>query len=163
MEKQFHSLVSRYENQVYSLAYYILADTAEAEDVAQESFIKLWQHLKTIEEAAIGTWLMKVAHNASLDRLRKRRIQVAIDDEPLTIDQRHEPDMQMERESIKHKLMTAIHKLDEPWRSLLILRDIHEHSYEDVAEILKLKVNQVKVYLHRARKKLSDLWHAENA
>jgi RNA polymerase sigma-70 factor (ECF subfamily) len=162
MEKQFCSLVSRYENQVYSLAYYILADAAEAEDVAQESFIKLWQHLKTIEAAAIGTWLMRVAHNGSLDRLRKRRIQVALEDEPLAIDQRYEPDTQLERESIKQKLMAAIHQLEEPWRSLLILRDIHEHSYEDVAEILKLKVNQVKVYLHRARKKLSEQWYAEN-
>jgi RNA polymerase sigma-70 factor (ECF subfamily) len=105
---------------------------------------------------------MRVAHNGSLDRLRKRRIQVALEDEPLAIDQRYEPDTQLERESIKQKLMAAIHQLEEPWRSLLILRDIHEHSYEDVAEILRLKVNQVKVYLHRARKKLSEQWYAEN-
>lgn len=157
MTEKYHALVGRYQDQVYSLACYLLADASEAEDVAQESFIKLWQGLHSLDESWIGAWLMKVTRNACLDRLRARKTQVELDDSLLVMNESSEPANVYERSRQQESLMTAIHAMEEPWRSLLILRDIHEQSYESVGEILELSSSQVKVYLHRARNKLAEL------
>lgn len=164
MTEKYRALAGRYADQVYSLACYLLADASEAEDIAQESFIKLWQRLDTLDEAWMGAWLMKVTRNACLDRLRARKSQVELDEGMFVMEAGGEPANVFERDRLQQQLMTAIHAMEEPWRSLLILRDIHEHSYDSVAEILELSSSQVKVYLHRARNKLASLLaqHATN-
>ena len=162
MKKKFCLLVGEHENQAYSLAFYLLHDSAEAEDVVQESFVKLWHQLDTLKDDGIKPWLMRVVRNGSLDRLRKRKPAEELSTALLVADTREEPDSRLIRERVKKQLMQAINSLGEPWTSLLILRDIHEQSYEFVGAVLDLGPEQVKVYLHRARKKLAALWQDQN-
>jgi len=161
MTDLYRSLVSKHQDQVYSLARYLLADASEAEDVAQETFIKLWKNLENIGEAHIVPWLLKVTRNGCLDRLRARKALVELDEQDLPIVEKDEPSAIEGHRRMQETLMAMIQSLEEPWRSLLILRDIHEHSYESVGEILELKPNQVKVYLHRARNKLAELFEVQ--
>lgn len=151
MSKIFRNWVNSYQDDAWSLARYLLNDTSEAEDVTQEAFIKLWKQRETIDPERIRPWLLKVIRNACLDRLRRRRLTIEV----------HEADVQgpganAQREEIARWLKAAIAYLEEPYRSLVVLRDLQQHSYEEVAGITELSLSQVKVYLHRARKKLRE-------
>jgi RNA polymerase sigma-70 factor (ECF subfamily) len=157
MKFKFRNLVNSHQDQVFSLALYILRNRAEAEDVCQETYIKLWQHIATIELDTAKAWLMKVTRNACLDRLRARRelTNVEIVDESASDHQ--EPSREIVRDQLSHWLRDAIDTLKEPYKSLIVLRDMQQHSYEHIATTLSLNLNQVKSYLFRARQQLREL------
>ncbi|QFU76877.1 RNA polymerase sigma factor [Halioglobus maricola] len=154
MDKYFRQWTTAYQTQVWSLARFLLKDSAEAEDVVQEAFIRLWQHRETLSEARVKPWLLRVTRNMCLDRLRRERPEA--DTAPDDLAGGEEPLEQMERSREGRKLHAAVLGLDEPYRSLVIMRDVQQHSYEDVAATLDLSLPQVKTYLHRARKTLRD-------
>ncbi len=155
MSRRYRKWVEEYQNQAWTLARYLLKDEQEAEDVCQEAFIKLWRHQDSIDKDKIRPWLMKVTRNGCLDRLRRRRpteefVEWHHQDEaqgPMQGLQQHETGQWLKR---------TIGGLKEPYRSLVVLRDIHQHSYEEAAVVLELSLSQVKVYLHRARKQLRE-------
>ncbi|MCZ6616927.1 MAG: sigma-70 family RNA polymerase sigma factor [Gammaproteobacteria bacterium] len=151
MRRKFQKWVESYQEDVWSLARYLLQDASEAEDETQEAFIKLWNQRKTIDPGRIKPWLLKVTRNACLDRLRRRRhitdVQTGDSHGPVAVAQRDE---------MGRWLKAAIADLEEPYRSLVVLRDVQQHSYEEVARITDLNMSQVKVYLHRARKQLRE-------
>ncbi len=156
MSRKFRSLVKSHENRVYTLAVYLLRDRSEAEDVAQETYLKLWNNLDTIDMERAGAWLMKVTRNACLDRLRKRRPQTELSDHHLGTDQVQGPADTLEQAQLGNWLRSAIGNLKEPYRSLVVLRDVQQNSYREVALSLELSLDQVKVYLHRARRQLRE-------
>jgi RNA polymerase sigma-70 factor (ECF subfamily) len=156
MSRKFRSLVKKHEHQVYTLGVYLLRDRSEAEDVAQETYMKLWNNLDNIDNERAAAWLMKVTRNACLDRLRKRRPETEVNDYHLGTDQVQEPAEAFEQEQLGSWLRGAIANLKEPYRSLVVLRDVQQNSYRDVAQALELSLDQVKVYLHRARRQLRD-------
>ena len=156
MSRKFRSLVKSHEHRVYTLAVYLLRDRSEAEDVAQESFLKLWNNMDQVDHERAGAWLNKVTRNACLDRLRKRRPQTEVSDYHLGTDQVQEPGAALEQNQLGTWLRNAIGDLKEPYRSLVVLRDVQQNSYRDVAQTLELSMDQVKVYLHRARRQLRD-------
>jgi RNA polymerase sigma-70 factor, ECF subfamily len=160
MSRKFRQWVDDYQDQAWTLARYLLKDPAEAEDACQEAFVKLWRNQDRIDPERIKPWLMKVTRNVCLDRLRRRHPTeeweewqqpedgaVWIQPGPLQDLQQHELG-----EWLKH----SINGLTEPYRSLVVLRDVQQHSYEEVANVLELSLTQVKVYLHRARKQLRE-------
>lgn len=160
MSRKFRRWVDEYQNQAWTLARYLLKDPAEAEDACQEAFVKLWRNQDKIDPERIRPWLMKVTRNHCLDRLRRRRPtqeweewqqpdddSAAMPPGPMQGLQTHELG-----EWLKH----SINGLTEPYRSLVVLRDVQQHSYEEVANALELSLTQVKVYLHRARKQLRE-------
>lgn len=155
MSSRFQRWVADYQDQAWTLARYLLKDPAEAEDAVQEAFVKLWQNQDKIDPLKIKPWLMKVTRNGCLDRLRKRRPTEELEDW-------HQPDhapgpMQgLETAELGEQLKRTISGLKEPYRSLVVLTDVHQHSYEEVAGVLELNLSQVKVYLHRARKQLRE-------
>lgn len=155
MSRQFRQWVEEYQDQAWTLARYMLKDAAEAEDVCQESFVKLWHNQDRIDAAKTKPWLMKVVRNGCLDRLRRRRPEGSLEDE-LHADPSSGPLEGLDRSETGERLRAAIADLKEPYRSLIVLRDIQEHSYAEVAGTLDLNMSQVKVYLHRARKQLRD-------
>ena len=156
MSRKFRSLVKQHEHRVYTLAVYLLRDRSEAEDVAQDTYLKLWNNLDTIDSERAAAWLMKVTRNACLDRLRKRRPQTEVSDYHLGSEQVQEPSDAFEQAQLGSWLRGAIGDLKEPYRSLVVLRDVQQNSYRDVAQALELSLDQVKVYLHRARRQLRD-------
>jgi RNA polymerase sigma-70 factor (ECF subfamily) len=147
--------VQAYQDQAWTLARYMLRDPSEAEDVCQESFVKLWHHQDKIEVEKVKPWLMKVVRNGCLDRIRRRRPEWELDAERER-DLAPGPLEGLEQSETGRDIRAAIEGLKEPYRSLVVLRDVHEHSYEEVAGTLELSMSQVKVYLHRARKQLRE-------
>ena len=155
MSRKFNQWVGEYQDQAWTLARYLLKDPAEAEDACQEAFVKLWKNQDSIDPDKVRPWLMKVTRNGCLDRLRRRH-------PTEELQEWHEPDtvagpMQGTHQSeLGSWLKNTINSLKEPYRSLVVLRDVHQHSYEEVAAVLELNMPQVKTYLHRARKQLRE-------
>jgi RNA polymerase sigma-70 factor (ECF subfamily) len=155
MSKRFRHWVEEYQDQAWSLARYLLKDPSEAEDVCQESFMKLWDKQDSIDPEKARAWLMKVTRNGCLDRLRRRKPTEELgewhQDNPQL-----QPQQGAESTELGQLLQRSIARLGEPYRSLVVLRDVQQNSYEEVADTLELSLAQVKVYLHRARKQLRE-------
>jgi RNA polymerase sigma-70 factor (ECF subfamily) len=155
MSRKFRQWVDEYQDQAWTLARYLLKDAAEAEDACQEAFVKLWQNQDRIDPERIRPWLMKVTRNLCLDRLRRRHPSEEWQ-EWKQADSAPGPMQGVQQQELGEWLKHSINGLTEPYRSLVVLRDVHQHSYEDVATVLELSLTQVKVYLHRARKQLRE-------
>jgi RNA polymerase sigma-70 factor (ECF subfamily) len=155
MSKKYRQWVKEYQDQAWTVARYILKDAQEAEDATQEAFVKLWNNQDSIDPARVKSWLMKVTRNGCLDRLRRRRENVEFDESYMTADDSG-PMRGAAAIETREWLKRAIGSLKEPYRSLVVLRDVNQHSYEEVAAMLGLNLAQVKTYLHRARKQLRE-------
>ena len=153
MSRIFRQWVDEYQDQAWTLARYLLKDSAEAQDACQEAFVKLWKNQDRIDPERIRPWLMKVTRNLCLDRLRRRHPTQEWQ-EWQKADESPGPMQGAQQRELGEWLKHSINGLTEPYRSLVVLRDIHQHSYEEVASVLELSLPQVKVYLHRARKQL---------
>ena len=155
MSRKFNKWVGEYQDQAWTLARYLLKDPAEAEDACQEAFVKLWKNQDSIDPEKVRPWLMKVTRNGCLDRLRRRHPTEELEDWRQK-DESPGPMQGAHQHEIGYLLKQAVGGLTEPYRSLVILRDIHQNSYQEVATVLELSLSQVKVYLHRARKQLRE-------
>jgi len=151
----YRQWVDEYQNQAWTLARYLLKDASEAEDACQEAFVKLWKNQDAIDPDKVKPWLMKVTRNGCLDRLRRRHPTEELV-EWRDMDEAPGPMQGAHQQEVGRRLKQSINGLQEPYRSLVVLRDIHQHSYEEVANVLELSLSQVKVYLHRARKQLRE-------
>jgi RNA polymerase sigma-70 factor (ECF subfamily) len=165
----FYQLVRPYERRVYSAAFAILRNAADAEDAAQEAIIKAFRHIKQFrEEARFSTWLIQIAVNEA--RMRRRRnhadVMEPIADRPDETgnyvprdfaDWREIPSETLERKEIREKLTDALASLGEIYREVFVLRDMQHLSIEETAEALKISAASVKTRLLRARLMLRDL------
>lgn len=150
--------VSRNQHGLYAMAYQLLGDQLEAEDVVQDTFIKLWEQYESGKKLQ-KAWLYKVARNQCMDILRRRKhateyqlmqavgsdmVQFSIDKEVLN-------------DELSCEIQQAITCLQEPYKSLLVLREINQLNYQTLADAMNLSLSQTKVYLHRARKQLKEI------
>jgi len=155
----FDILVKRYRHRVYGFAYHYLVDEADAADVTQDVFIRMWNSRAKIDEERVLGWLLRVTRNACVDAVRKknaykRRIETDSDSIDTQADRAPLPDQQAAASLFNERLAAALNKLDEPYKSIIILREIQEYKYGEISETLDLPLNTVKVYLHRARRAL---------
>lgn len=151
----FRLAVLRHHKVVYRTALAILRNPDEAEDVTQDVFMRYWQHGGRVERPR--EWLLRVGRNACLDRLRtagRRGIHVVDTAVEIEADDGRDPAWHCEQSETGERLRDAIARLPEPQRSLVVLFDIQGLKGEACARILEINVNQVKVYLHRARRRL---------
>lgn len=159
MRALYQQAIDQHRHRVYSFAQYSLRVREDAEDVTQEVFIKLWQHWRKVDHAKLGAWLMRVAHNTVIDHVRKQRPQQANLDHYAEVEEQaaeQSEESRRDEDVFKRKLQAAIRELNDPFRSIVIMRDIQGMSYEEVQGSLDLSASQVKVYLHRARRKLRE-------
>lgn len=154
MSRAYQQWVREYQDQAWSLARYLLKDASEAEDAVQEAFIKLWNHRESVDPERIKPWLMKVTRNTCLDRLRRRKPETELTEVEAV--EEHGPLAGAQQGELGRFLQRSIEGLREPYRTLIVLRDIQQHSYDEVANATELTLSQVKVYLHRARKQLRE-------
>lgn len=155
----YETLVRQHQDRVYGLAVHLLRDTDEAADVAQDVLVRLWKHRDGIDAERVVGWLLRVTRNACIDAHRKRQAYqrvVTSDDEAA---QRapslgRSPDAEAEAHHLRPHLRRALDDLGEPYKSLVILRDVQGLSYTELCDALDLPMPRVKVYLHRARKRL---------
>lgn len=158
------NLYEAYADRIYRLALGLLRDPMRAEDIVQEAFLALLAHLDRFEgRSKLGTWLYRVAYNASLDHLRRRREALLLSDDAEPDDGSSVPmpqalaDWWLTPEQIlanaeaRAALDAAIQALPENYRAVFILRDVEELSTEETAEAVGISVGAVKVRLHRAR------------
>lgn len=159
MIPQYRQAVDQHRQRIFSFAHYSLRAKEDAEDVTQEVFIKLWQHWKKIDHSKLGAWLMRVAHNAVIDHVRKNKKAKSLQDDYAEIEDQpseHDENQRLDQLAFKQKLMQAIQSLDDPFRSIIIMRDVQGLSYAEIRETLEMSESQVKVYLHRGRRKLRE-------
>lgn len=159
MRALYQQAIDQHRHRVLSFAHYSLRVREDAEDVTQEVFIKLWQHWQKIDHGKLGAWLMRVAHNSVIDHVRKQRPQQTNLDQYAQVEDQvgEESDAaQLDQRQFKRQLQSAIKSLEDPFRSIVIMRDIQGMSYEEIQGSLELSASQVKVYLHRARRKLRE-------
>jgi len=164
----FGELASRYEQSVFRIARQITQNDEDAEDVLQESFLKAYEHLDSFQgQSKFYTWLVRIAVNEALMKLRKRRTSktVSLDEqldtgEDLVVREiavwDGTPEDRYAREELRGILDKAIQSLPPIFRSVFVLRDIEELSTEETAQVLDLSVPAVKSRLLRARLQLRE-------
>jgi RNA polymerase sigma-70 factor (ECF subfamily) len=158
----FKTLVREHRDRVYGLALYSLHNREDAEDITQEVLIRLWKHRRKVDPEGVRPWLLKVTRNACCDTVRKRRVQIArlghADTEAAETMPASSPTPHAEAESadFQRRLSAAIARLPEPLRSVVILREIQQLKYDEIAMTLEKPLNSIKVYLHRGRKLLRE-------
>ncbi len=153
----FGELVRRYQGSVFNVCYRLLGERREAEDMAQEAFIRAYERLDTFDvERPFGPWIRRVAANACLNRLEtKQPIEVVIDEER---DEATEAAPEVVREQMEQAeaVRAALLGLPPRYRAVVELRHFQELSYEEIAVALKIPVSDVKSHLFRARKLLAE-------
>lgn len=165
----FNQLVNRYENKIFRLARHILQNQEDAEDVLQEVFLKAYTHLAGFEgNSKFYTWLVRIAVNESLMKLRKRKTGKEVSlDEPIETPNdemvrevavwERTPEQDYSREELRRLLDEAIESLPAIYRAVFILRDVDELSTEETADALGLSIPAVKSRLLRARLQLREI------
>jgi len=164
----FEELVNRYEKKIYRLGLNLTGNPEDAEDVLQEAFLKAFEHLPEFRaDARFYTWLVRIAINEGLMKLRKRRsdksvpIEDTVNDEggvmprELT-DWKPNPEQLYAQEEIEAILLNAARTLSPAYRAVFLLRDVEGLSTEETAESLNLSVGAVKARLFRARMQLRE-------
>lgn len=165
-EEAFTRLVESYQTHVYNLCYRMLGEPESAEDAAQETFLRAFQHLHRYDQKRpFATWLLSIAAHYCIDRLRRRKFLMSSIDEE---DGRREmelpdadapnPESELVRGEQRERVQGLLKKLDKIDRAAVILRYWHDCSELEIAESLNLTVSAVKSRLHRARRQLAALW-----
>lgn len=169
-EKQlFYELISPYQRSVYLAAYSVLKNEADAEEAAQEAFLKAFAHLSSFRrESKFSTWLVQIAINEARMKRRKDRkfLYESIDERGTDkeggytpkdfADWREIPSEALQRTELRRALQKAINSLDPKYREVFVMRDIQHLSIAETAEVLQITENAVKTRLLRARLQMRD-------
>lgn len=167
-QSAYGDLVRRYEGPILGLILRMVRNRGEAEEIAQEVFLKAYNRLASYDrQRKFSSWLFKVAHNATIDHLRRRRVatvplESSEDDERQLIGvlagpQSEDPELLAVRGELARALEEAMSELRPEHREVLLLRLRYGRSYEELADIMGLPLGTVKTHLHRARKRLASL------
>jgi RNA polymerase sigma-70 factor (ECF subfamily) len=171
-DSAYRELLRRYERPVFSLVYRMVRDHATAEDLAQDTFIKVLNHIDRYRpEFKFSSWLFKIANNVAIDYLRKRHLDtVSMDGSPHAstaaeieatsfelADHGESALEELEARELGSAIERAVAQLRPEYRSCILLRHVEGRSYEEIAATLDLPLGTVKTFIHRARHQLRDL------
>ncbi len=170
-ESAYGELLERFRRPVFSLVYRMIGDREQAEDLAQESFVKAFNNLDSYNpKYRFSSWLFKIANNHAIDHLRRARLStVSIHGSPHAADAEREEEtrivLETHDESPEQEILAlelggeiedAIRQLRSEYRTAVILRHIENRPYEEIAEIMDVPIGTVKTFLHRARAELRE-------
>ena len=168
-QEAFAEIVYLFQDPVYNFCYRMLGESGEAEDATQETFLRVHRNLHRYDtERSFKTWLLSIASNHCIDRLRKRRLQyVSLDDEPTAAALAlSSSDPTPEQATLQFELSDDIQKLlqhlDEHYRLAVIYRYWYEYSYAEIAQAMNTTESAIKSRLHRARKRLGELLEGDD-
>lgn len=151
----FDEVLQRYQRPVLNFAYRLLGDATEAEDVAQDVFVRVHQHWDDYDpRQKFSTWLFAIARNACLDRLRsrQRRPEVPLENVPEPVTNSRE----VELNETGQLIAAAVAELPEEQRTVLVLAEYHGMSYAEIAGIMKCSEKSVESRLYRAKQTLRE-------
>ena len=152
----FQEIVRRYERPVYNLICRIVRDPAVAEDVAQETFLKMYRGLAGFDgNRRFSSWIFRIANNAALDALRRKRGDPLFESvgEEAAIPTPADP---VEAAALGKALGAALDALRPEWRAAIVLRYQEGCSYNEIADVLGVPEGTAKTFVHRARKQMAD-------
>jgi len=169
----FKQLYEKYADKILNYVYFIIKNKADAQELAQEAFLRLYKNIDKYDEkkAKWQTWLYTIARNLSYDYLKHKRYEpdrsldekIAIGDDKkelisLVIDQKEEGACKaLEKKEIKEIVHSAIKLLPDQYREVIMLCDMHSMVHEEVASLLECSVNAVNIRLNRARRRLGEI------
>ena len=159
----FGQLVELYQQPVINLAYRMLGNYQEAEDAAQEAFIRAFSNIQSYDtKRAFKTWLFSIASNHCIDRLRKRRLTYVSIDEPLpphpalVSDDHNDPEKTLLNQELSASIQNMLSELNPDYRAAVVLRYWYDMSYAEIAEALQTTESAIKSRLFRARQSLVE-------
>lgn len=165
----FEALIQPYQKKAFNIAYRMLGNLEDANDVTQEAMIKIYKSISGFQgKSSFSTWVYSVVSNSCIDYMRKNRraVVVSLDKEYDTgesmykieaVDEMNTPEYLFEKKETKQLIHDAINQLNVDQREIIILRDINGFSYQEIAEILKCSEGTVKSRISRARGSLKAL------
>ncbi|NWG16736.1 MAG: sigma-70 family RNA polymerase sigma factor [Chloroflexi bacterium] len=159
----FAEIVYAFQDAVYNLCYRMLGERTEAEDAAQEAFLRAFLNLQRYDPSrSFKTWLLSIASNYCIDRLRRRRLQwLSLDDEPtetglaLSSNDPEPEDAALLREH-SQAVQTLLNELSPEYRAVVVLRYWYDYSYAEIADIMDTTESAIKSRLFRARQTLAE-------
>lgn len=162
----YEEIVRCYQQRLFNTMVHILGSKEDAEDVVQESFVQAYLKLGTFQgNSAFYTWLYRISFNIAISHRRRRKKVHSIDqvreevgNEP--VDRGEGPGHRMEQQENIRQVHTALEKLSEEHRDVLVLRELEGMDYDRIADVLELPVGTVRSRLHRARSHLKDCLEA---
>lgn len=164
----FNILVQTYQNKVFNMAYSMLSNYDDANDAAQEVFLKVYRNINKFEgKSSLSTWVYRICVNVCNDMLRKRTRSVPVislfsagkndtdEEKPLEIkDDTPTPEEKMEMTETQLEVRRALDELSNEFKTVITLYDLEGLSYDEISEVLKCPVGTIKSRLNRARKAL---------
>jgi RNA polymerase sigma-70 factor (ECF subfamily) len=160
----WEALLQTHTRKIYNLCYRFTGRPAESEDLTQEVFIKVFQTLRTFDatQGSFGTWLSRVARNHLVDhyrRTKKDRITSSLDDELATFEEKPSPEVepvaQLETRERRELLQRGLERLSPDLREAVVLRDLQDLDYDEIAQVLGVPVGTVKSRINRGRLELA--------
>jgi RNA polymerase sigma-70 factor (ECF subfamily) len=157
-------LVNKYKNMAFTVALKIVNNREDAEDIIQESFLKAYQQIHTFEnKSKFSTWLYTIVYRSALNKLPRNKVEfLTIDDEThghYAIDETSPPSIALETKEEQQYVKEAIQRLPQSEALLITLYYLNENSLKEIEEITGLAMNNIKIKLFRARKKLEQELH----
>jgi len=168
-ETVYRELIGRYERPVFSIIYRLVRDRELAEDLAQDTFIKVLNALDRYDpKQKFSSWIFKIAHNTAIDRLRKREVDtLSLDGSPnartaddveatriVVASTEESPEEYAASREIGTEIERALARLRPEYRTAIMLWHIEDRPYEEIAEIMEIPLGTVKTFIHRARNEL---------
>ena len=157
-ETAFEELIRLYEKKIYALCVRMCGNAEDAEEAAQDTFLALWRGIDRFrQESALSTWSYRLASNACIDLMRRRRKSeggVSLDDEALFLDAADpapQPPQALEQREAQRLLQEGLMSLPAEYRSILLLREVEGLSYSEISETLELELGTVKSRISRGR------------
>lgn len=162
----FSSLLEKYQKPVYNLCYRMLGNAEDAEDAAQETFLRAFKSLKRYDNSRpFSTWVLSIAAHYCIDQIRRQR-QVTISIEDLVVPDVPDPAPGLEnvlgKKEEQRRVRALLDKLEATDRAAVIMYYWYDFSYEEICQALSLSLSAVKSRLHRARRAMAQQWMQQN-
>ncbi|MBI3162937.1 MAG: sigma-70 family RNA polymerase sigma factor [Chloroflexi bacterium] len=158
----YGELVMRYQTSVFNVCYRMLHERGEAEDMAQETFMRAYQRIHTFDiEREFGPWIRRVAANVCLNTIESKKVTAELDDDR-DADPAQLPETVYEARERSEQIRVALASLPAHYRIVVELRHFQEYSYDEIAAELNIPLSDVKSHLFRARKLLAEKLHASH-
>ena len=155
---EYENVVWAHKDTVHAYASSILRNRTEAQDVAQEALVRLWQRRDSVEPDGARPWLLRTAHNLCIDQIRKRKVRSETDDGDESFERQADdgptPQALAESGELRREIDRALEGLGEEDRAVIVMREMQQLPYDEIATVMNVPLGTLKARLHRAREKL---------
>lgn len=154
----FEELVRRHQGRAYAIAYHLLRNREDAQEIAQEAFARAYLHIREFRaEAQFRTWLYRILVNLATDLYRKRKWEAPEEEgEPLSMAAADNPGDDLERKALRQAIRTAVEVLPTDLKTVILLREFEGLSYQEIAQVIRRPIGTVMSRLFHARRRLQE-------